>query len=170
MARGYHKLLSYKDEYEVARLHSETLKAAVDAQFTDVRAMRFHLAPPILGGTDASGRPKKRSFGPWMLGAFGLLRRFKVLRGTPLDIFGYTAERRMERELIREYERDMDAVLAGLTPATRDIALELAALPLEIRGFGPVKERAAEAAAARRAELKAAFAAGGWPTKLRAAE
>ena len=170
VARAYHKLLSYKDEYEVARLHSETLKAAVDAQFTDVRAMRFHLAPPILGGTDASGRPKKRSFGPWMLGAFGLLRRFKVLRGTPLDIFGYTADRRMERELIREYERDMDAVLAGLTPATRDIALELAALPLEIRGFGPVKERAAEAAAARRAELTTAFAAGGWPTKLRAAE
>ena len=97
MARGYHKLLSYKDEYEVARLHSDILKAAVDAQFTDVRAMRFHLAPPILGGTDASGRPKKRSFGPWMFGAFGLLRRFKVLRGTPFDIFGYTADRRMER-------------------------------------------------------------------------
>ena len=68
MAKGYHKLLAYKDEYEVARLHAETrCKAAVDARFTDVRAMRFHLAPPFLGGTDASGRPKKRSFGPWML-------------------------------------------------------------------------------------------------------
>ena len=111
MAKGYHKLLAYKDEYEVARLHAETLEAAVDAQFTDVRAMRFHLAPPILGGTDASGRPQKREFGPWMLGAFGVLRRFKVLRGTPLDPFGYTAERRMERALIAEYERDMDAVL-----------------------------------------------------------
>ncbi len=170
MARAYHKLLSYKDEYEVARLHAETLKAAVDAQFTDVRAMRFHLAPPILGGTDASGRPKKREFGPWMMTAFDVLRRFRWLRGTPLDPFGYTAERRMERALITEYERDMDTVLAGLTPANRDIALELAALPLEIRGFGPVKTQAAAVAAGRRAELKAAFAAGGWPTKLRAAE
>ena len=84
MAKGYHKLLAYKDEYEVARLHAETTRAAVDAGFTDVRAMRFHLAPPFLGGHDAGGRPKKRSFGPWMLGAFGVLRRFRFLRGTPL--------------------------------------------------------------------------------------
>jgi indolepyruvate ferredoxin oxidoreductase len=170
MAKSYHRLLAYKDEYEVARLHSETLQAAVDAQFTDVRAMRFHLAPPILGGADARGRPKKRSFGPWMLKVFDGLRRLKVLRGTPLDPFGYSAERRMERALIREYEADMDAVLAVLTPANRDVALELAALPLEIRGFGPVKMAAAEAAAARRAELKAAFAAGGRAAKLHAAE
>ena len=132
--------------------------------------MRFHLAPPFLGGTDASGRPRKREFGPWIMTAFGLLRRFRFLRGTPLDPFGYTPERRMERALIAEYERDMDTVLAGLTPANRDVALELAALPLEIRGFGPVKRQAAEAAAGRRAELRAAFAAGGWPTGLRAAE
>jgi indolepyruvate ferredoxin oxidoreductase len=169
MARAYHKLLAYKDEYEVARLHAETLKAAVDAQFTDVRAIRFHLAPPILGGTDPSGRPKKRTFGPWMLTAFGVLRRLKWLRGTPFDPFGHSRERRMERDLIAEYERDMDAVLAGLTPANRGIALDLAALPLEIRGFGPVKAQAADAAAARRAELMAAFAAGGSPA-LRAAE
>ena len=99
--KGYHKLLSYKDEYEVARLHAETLKAAVDAQFTDVRAMRFHLAPPILGGTDASGRPKKRELRP--LDA-RRLRPPPPLQGAcaerPLDPFGYTAERRMERELI----------------------------------------------------------------------
>ena len=110
MAKGYHKLLAYKDEYEVARLHAETLEAAVDAQFTDVRAMRFHLAPPILGGKDAAGRPRKREFGPWMLGAFGVLAASRWLRGTPLDPFGYTAERRMERALIAEYERDMDRV------------------------------------------------------------
>jgi indolepyruvate ferredoxin oxidoreductase len=170
MARAYHKLLSYKDEYEVARLHADTLEAAVNAQFTDVRAMRFHLAPPILGGTDASGRPKKREFGPWIMTAFDILRRFRFLRGTVLDPFGYTPERRMERALITEYERDMDTVLAGLTPATRDIALELAALPLEIRGFGPVKMQAAEAAAARRTALRAAFAGGGRPEKLHAAE
>ena len=126
VAKGYHKLLSYKDEYEVARLHDETLRAAVDAQFTDVRRMRFHLAPPILGGEGADGRPRKRSFGPWMLGAFGLLRRFKVLRGTPFDPFGYGADRRLERALIAEYERDMDRVQAAFTPATRDVAMELA--------------------------------------------
>lgn len=170
MARAYHKLLSYKDEYEVSRLHSETLRAAVDARFTDVRAVRFHLAPPFLGGTDASARPRKRVFGPWVLGAMGVLRRFRFLRGTPFDPFGRTAERRMERALVKEYERDMETVLHGLSPGTRDIALELAALPLEIRGFGPVKAQAATAAAARRAELLAAFAAGGRPVRLQAAE
>ncbi|HMQ95404.1 DUF6537 domain-containing protein, partial [Amaricoccus sp.] len=163
MARGYHKLLAYKDEYEVARLHSETLRAAVDAQFASVRAMRFHLAPPILGGLDADRRPKKREFGPWMLGLLGLLARMKRLRGTALDPFGRTAERRLERALIAEYEADMDRVQAGLAPETRDIAIELASLPLEIRGFGPVKARAAEQAAGRRRELLEAFEAGGWP-------
>ena len=74
MAKGYHKLLAYKDEYEVARLHAETLQAAVEAQFTGVRAMRFHLAPPILGGKDADGRPRKSEFGPWMLRVFGRAR------------------------------------------------------------------------------------------------
>jgi indolepyruvate ferredoxin oxidoreductase len=125
--------------------------------------MHFHLAPPILARRDASGRPLKRSFGPWMLGAFGLLRRFRVLRGTPLDPFGYTAERRAERAMIAEYEADIAMVEAGLTPANRDIAVALASLPLEVRGFGRVKAPAASAAAARRAELLAAFAAGGWP-------
>jgi indolepyruvate ferredoxin oxidoreductase len=163
VARGYHKLLTYKDEYEVARLHSETLRAAVDARFTDVRELRFHLAPPLLARKDARGHLIKREFGPWMLRAFGWLAPLKVLRGTPFDIFGYTAERRMERALIAEYERDMDRVQAGLAPATRDIALALAELPLEIRGFGHVKQASAEAAAVRRAELLAAFDAGGWP-------
>ena len=132
-------------------------------------AMRFHLAPPILGGKDAEGRPRKRVFGPWMLGAFRVLSRFKWLRGTPLDPFGHTAERRLERALIADYEKDMDTVIGGLSPATRDIAIELAELPLQIRGFGHVKAAAAAAAEARRSELKAAFAAGGWPA-VRAAE
>lgn len=161
VALGYHKLLAYKDEYEVARLHAETLEAAVAAGFEDVRAMRFHLAPPFLSRPGPDGRPVKREFGPWMLGAMKLLARLKGLRGTALDPFGRTGERRMERGLIAEYEADIDRVQAALTPATRAIALELARLPLEIRGFGPVKAKAAEAAAARRAELLAAFAAGG---------
>ncbi|MBP7003665.1 indolepyruvate ferredoxin oxidoreductase family protein [Amaricoccus sp.] len=161
VARGYHKLLAYKDEYEVARLHAETLEAAVAAGFENVREMRFHMAPPFLTRPGPDGRPAKREFGPWMLTAMKLLARLKGLRGTPLDPFGRTEERRMERALIAEYEADMDRLTAGLTPATRDIVLERASLPLEIRGFGPVKAAAAAAAADRRAALLAEFDAGG---------
>ncbi len=162
LAKGYHKLLAYKDEYEVARLHAETLEKAVAARFTDVRRMTFHLAPPILGRRDANGVPVKSEFGPWMLRAFGLLARMKGLRGTRWDPFGRSAERRMERAAIVEYERDMARVETGLTARTLPIAVELAELPLRIRGFGHVKEAAARAAAVRRAELLAAFEAGGW--------
>jgi indolepyruvate ferredoxin oxidoreductase len=164
MAKGYHKLLAYKDEYEVARLLAGT-KAAVDAQFTGVRAVRFHLAPPFLGGE----RQAKHEFGPWVLRLFAVLRRFKGLRGTFLDPFGYSAERRLERALIADYERDMDEVQRAIGPATRAIAVELAALPLEIRGFGHVKAGAAAAAAGRRAELIAALAPASRP-QMRAAE
>jgi indolepyruvate ferredoxin oxidoreductase len=141
----------------------------VDAQFEGVRSLRFHLAPPILARRDARGRPLKREFGPWMLPAFRLLARLKPLRGTFLDPFGYSAERRMERALVAEYERDMDEVQAAFTPAIRDIALQLAELPLQIRGFGHVKAAAAAAAAQRRDELRAALRSGGWP-QSRAAE
>ncbi len=170
VARGYHKLLAYKDEYEVARLHAETLESAVSAGFDDVREMRFHLAPPIFGRKDAQGRPVKSEFGPWMLGAMKLLARFKGLRGTPLDPFGRTDERRMERDLIAQYEADMDRVQREMSGQTKDIAIELAVLPMQIRGFGHVKAVSAEAAASRRAELLEAFAAGGWPRRAHAAE
>ncbi|MBP7241878.1 indolepyruvate ferredoxin oxidoreductase family protein [Amaricoccus sp.] len=161
VARGYHKLLAYKDEYEVARLHAETLERAVAEGFENVREMRFHMAPPFLSRPGPDGRPAKREFGPWMLKAMKALARFRGLRGTALDPFSRTAERRMERALIAEYEADMDRLAAALTPATRDVAVELAALPLEIRGFGPVKEAAAAAAASRRAALLAEFDSGG---------
>ncbi|MEM9012924.1 MAG: indolepyruvate ferredoxin oxidoreductase family protein [Pseudomonadota bacterium] len=163
VAKGYHKLLAYKDEYEVARLHAEMLDAAVADKFDGVRTMRFHLAPPILGRKDAEGRPRKSEFGPWILRAFRLLARLKALRGTPFDIFGRTEERRMERALIAEYERDLDEILGGVTPATYDIAVALAELPLQIRGFGHVKQAGAAAAAKRREELLAAYRAGGTP-------
>ena len=169
VARGYHRLLAYKDEYEVARLHAETLERAVAEQFTDVRSMRFHLAPPVFGRPGPGGEPAKRSFGPWMLRVFRVLRHFRKVRGTPFDPFGHTEERRMERALIVEYERDMDLILAGWTPATRDAAIALAALPLEIRGFGPVKARAAEAARVRREELRQSIS-GRTASTLRAAE
>jgi indolepyruvate ferredoxin oxidoreductase len=152
IARGYHKLLTYKDESEVARLHLSTLDKA-RAEFEGDFTPRFHLAPPLLSRMGPDGRPVKRSFGPGMLRVFKLLSRMKALRGTPLDLFGYTAERRMERRLIREYEALMNRILTRITPENHVIAVELAELPLQIRGFGPVKHRNAEAAARRQAEL-----------------
>ena len=160
VAKGYHKLLAYKDEYEVARLLLSSREKAA-AEFDGEFRMTFHLAPPILGGTDADGRPKKRSFGPWLTGPLRVLKSLKVLRGTPFDPFGYSAERRMERALIRQYQADMAEFLAKVTPASRDSAIALAALPLEIRGFGPVKRASEAKAAKRREELLAAFRQGG---------
>ncbi len=169
VARGYHKLLSYKDEYEVARLHAETLEGAVAEKFDNVREMRFHMAPPIFGKTDSQGHPRKTEFGPWMLKALKILRHGKHLRGTALDPFGRTEERRMERALIAQYETDMDDLIPAIDANTHDAAVALALLPLQIRGFGHVKQANAEAAAKRREELLAQFREGGTPT-LQAAQ
>ncbi|SCY60177.1 indolepyruvate ferredoxin oxidoreductase family protein [Paracoccus tibetensis] len=165
VARGYYKLLAYKDEYEVARLHQMTRDAIAEKWEGDVE-LTLHLAPPVMGGgLDAEGRPKKREFGPWMLRAFRVLAKLKGLRGTPLDPFGYTAERRMERQMIRDFEADMAEILPNVTDATMPVAIELAELPLSVRGYGPVKHKAAEQAALRRAELLAQFRAGGAPIR-----
>ena len=123
--------------------------------------MTFHLAPPLLSKTGADGRPQKRDFGTWLLGPLRLLAKARGLRGTPFDPFGYTAERRMERALIVQFEQDMAEVLPNVTEATRDIAIALAELPLQIRGFGPVKFRNKITAGKRREELLAAFRTGG---------
>jgi indolepyruvate ferredoxin oxidoreductase len=170
VALGYFKLLSYKDEYEVARLHAETLDHALSEAFDNVGRVHFHLAPPVLGRKDANGQPVKTRFGPWMMRAFRLLRHGKHLRGTPLDPFGYTAERRAERRMIRDYERLMKEVLAGVTPETLETARELARLPLEIRGFGHVKAANAERAAEKREALLARFRADEPAPALQAAE
>jgi indolepyruvate ferredoxin oxidoreductase len=162
VAKGYHKLLAYKDEFEVARLHLET-EAKARATFEGDFRMSFHLAPPMLPGRDAEGRPRKREFGPWIGRAWPLMARMKVLRGTPLNPFGYTAERRMERGLIRQYEADMAEFLPKASPATMDALVALAELPLSIRGFGPVKERNAEKAARQREDLVAILRSGGAP-------
>jgi len=169
VAKGYHKLLAYKDEYEVARLHLDTL-AKAQAEFDGTLRPTFHLAPPLLPGRDATGRPRKRAFGPWVLGLFRLLAKGKALRGTALDIFGYTAERKMERTLIAQYEADMAEALRALTPATEALVKELAELPLTIRGFGPVKHANAETAEARRAEIMSMLRAGGQGPQAIAAE
>jgi indolepyruvate ferredoxin oxidoreductase len=160
VAKGYHKVLSYKDEYEVARLLLKSRDKAREEFEGDFR-MSFHLAPPILGGKGPDGRPKKREFGPWLERPMRLLARLKGLRGTPLDIFGYSAERRMERGLIKQYEADMAEVLPLLDDRTRDAIVALAELPLEIRGFGHVKDANKARADKRRAELLATIRAGG---------
>ena len=158
VAKGYHKLLAYKDEYEVARLLQSSREKA-EAEFEGDLRLTFHLAPPVLSRTGPDGRPKKREFGGGMARLWPWLARLKVLRGTPFDPFGYSAERRMERRLIRDYEADMGRVLAD-PDRNRDATVALAELPLTIRGFGPVKEANAVKAERRRAELLAAFEAG----------
>ncbi len=164
VAKGYHKLLAYKDEYEVARLLL-TSREKAEAQFEGDLKISYNLAPPILGGKDANGRPKKRRFGPGMERGLRLLAKFKGLRGTPLDIFGYTDERKMERALIKQYERDMKEWLPKAAPEIMDPLVALAELPLQIRGFGPVKLESEQKAAKRREELLAALRQGGAPLK-----
>ena len=167
IAKGYHKLLSYKDEYEVARLHLDTAAKAA-AEFDGAYRPTFHLAPPLLSGKGADGRPKKIEIGGWIMPAFRVLARMKGLRGTAWDVFGRTAERRMERALIAQYETDMAEVLRDLTPATLSTAIALAELPLTIRGFGPVKHANAKKAARTRETLLATFRKGGAPAAMAA--
>ncbi|MBI2715659.1 MAG: indolepyruvate ferredoxin oxidoreductase family protein [Rhizobiales bacterium] len=172
VARYLFKLMAYKDEYEVARLFSDTsfverVKSTFDGD--DLR-FEFHLAPPLLARRDpVTGEPKKMSFGPWMLNVFGALAKFKVLRGTPLDSFGYTQERRIERQLIADYEALLETIAAQLTPANHQIAVALAAIPEKIRGFGPVKARHLIAAKAEEADLREQLRTGATPF-LKAAE
>ncbi|MHA7868542.1 MAG: indolepyruvate ferredoxin oxidoreductase family protein [Salipiger thiooxidans] len=168
VALGYHKLLAYKDEYEVARLHLETREKALGT-FEEGFVMKFHLAPPMLSKTGPDGRPVKKTYGEGMLRAFGLLAKLKGLRGTWFDPFGRTDERRMERALIAQYEADMAEVLPKVSPETLDATVALAELPLRIRGFGPVKEKNEQEAAKRREELLSAIRQGGAPL-ARAAE
>ncbi len=160
VALGYHKVLSYKDEYEVARLLL-TSRDKASAEFDGDFKMTFHMAPPIMSKTGADGRPMKREFGPWIETPLRLLSRLKGLRGTPLDVLGYSAERKMERALIKQYEADMKAVLPQLTDQTRDAIVALAELPLQIKGFGLVKQANESKAAKRREELLSAIRAGG---------
>ena len=160
VARGYHKLLAYKDEYEVARLLLDTERKAKEEFDGDFR-MTYHLAAPVVAGKDDNGRPGKRAFGPRMRLGFRALAALKGLRGTPLDPFGRSEERKMERALIRQYEADMKDILSRVAPETQDIAIAIAELPLKIRGFGPVKAANEAKVAKEREALLASFRAGG---------
>lgn len=144
VAAAYFKTLAYKDEYEVARLHANTeFLGNVRKQFGAASKLRFHLAPPLLSrGMDARGRPLKREFGAWIIPVFRVLARLKGLRGSALDVFGHSAERRMERALIGELENTIDTVLVGLDTINYDQAVSIVRRYLDIRGYGPVKEQA----------------------------
>ena len=152
--QSYHKVLTYKDEYEVARLLGET-KERVAERFEGDFEIYYHLAPPLLSRMSPDGRPQKRQFGAWFELASRGLARLKFLRETPLDIFGYTAERRMERHLIADFESLVARMQRDYVPEHHDIWLELMCLPQHILGFGPVKLANAQAMAKRRAELLA---------------
>jgi indolepyruvate ferredoxin oxidoreductase len=170
-ARALFKVMAYKDEYEVARLYAETdFAARVAEEFEGPYELRIHLAPPLLARRDpATGHLKKRVYGPWMLGAFRVLARLRRLRGTAFDPFGRTAERRAERRLIAEYRTVLDEIERGLAPGNHAVAVELARLPLDIRGFGHIKQESQRSAKAREAGLLVRFRAP-TPPALAAAE
>ena len=159
VARSYAKLLAYKDEYEVARLYTRTdFRRKLEAAFEGDYTIRVHLAPPLLAKRDPlTGHLRKRAFGPWVLRAFAILARLKRLRGTPFDVFGFQRHRRLERRLIRDYEQRVEEVLAGLDRDNHPIAVEIASLPEQIRGFEHIKEANAQKVRVREEQLLAAF-------------
>jgi indolepyruvate ferredoxin oxidoreductase len=170
VARYLFKLMAYKDEYEVARLHAGAEFAkALGSKFKGGR-LTFHLAPPLLARRDpVTGVPRKMTFGPWMMSAFRLLAKLKFLRGTAFDPFGRSAERRMERALIGEYRARIDSLLDKLTPSNLALAAEIASVPEHIRGYGHVKTNYLKTAKAHEAELLVAWQDGRAP-KAQAAE
>jgi indolepyruvate ferredoxin oxidoreductase len=172
VARYLFKLMAYKDEYEVARLYSDGAFVKQVNSELGGEHLRFHvhLAPPLLARRDkATGEPRKMTFGPWIFPLFGLLAKFKFLRGTAFDPFGYSTERTTERALVRDYEALLDEVLAKLNGDNHHIAVGLAAIPEKIRGFGHVKMRHLKAAKADETALLDQFRAGPAPL-LKAAE
>ena len=170
VARYLFKLMAYKDEYEVARLHTD--KAFMDkiaAQFEGDFKLVHHLAPPLSAAKNEKGELVKKPYGPWMRNAFGLLAKMKGLRGTAFDIFGKTEERRTERALIVEYRACIDELLAGLTADKLALAVEIAHIPEDIRGYGHVKERHLKAARAKWNGLMAQWRSPGAPAQRQAA-
>ena len=171
-AKGLHKLMSYKDEYEVGRLFTAPeFKAALDEQFASHGRLEFYLAPPLLARRDkTTGEPRKIKFGAWMLPVFGWLAKGKTLRGTAWDVFGYTAERRLEREMIDDYETLLGEIGQNLTAANHGIATQLAVNALEIKGYGHIKTKNYEQAKKRETQLLAQLRDPSPAPVLRAAE
>ena len=160
VAKNLHKLMAYKDEYEVARLYSDpAFIEKLKANFEGDWKLKFHLAPPATATTDSHGHLVKKQYGPWMLNAMHVLAKMKFLRGTALDVFGKTEERRTERALIVEYEVLVHELIGGLTAEKRALAVELANLPDGIRGYGHVKDNNLEGVRTKWASLLAKWRA-----------
>ena len=158
VARYYYKLMAYKDEYEVARLYTDgAFKEKIAGMFEGDYQLKFHLAPPLLAKHDSKGQLIKQEFGPWMMKAFGMLAKLKGLRGGTFDVFGYTAERKMERALIAEYRNTVGSLLPKLNATNLSQAVAIASIPEDIRGYGHVKERHLKAAKEKEASLVANF-------------
>ncbi len=169
VARYLFKLMAIKDEYEVARLYTDgSFARQLAATFDGDLKLTYHLAPPILGRKNASGEPVKSAFGGWMFPLFRVLAALKGLRGTTFDPFGYTQDRKLERQLLADYENLLAEISTKLNPDNHTIAVGLAAIPEKIRGFGPVKLRHAEAAKAEERALLEQFRAEPPPVKLAA--
>ena len=162
-ARNLFKLMAYKDEYEVARLYTNgEFLEKLHRQFEGDLRLEFHLAAPLIVARDrVTGLPRKRAYGAWMLKLFKLIARLRRLRGTPFDVFGYTAERRRERELITEYEGVLRELAGNLDRENHALAVEIASLPEEIKGFGYIKACNIEKTKAREGELLALFRGAG---------
>lgn len=161
VARYLYKLLAYKDEYEVARLYTDgEFHKELKRRFKG-GTVKFHLAPPLLAPRDPdTGHLRKQVYGSWMMHAFGLLARLKFLRGTPFDPFGRSAERKRELALIEDYRQTISEILAGLTPSNHALAVEIASVPEQIRGYGHVKEQHLGPAEKRWSELVHAYRTG----------
>jgi indolepyruvate ferredoxin oxidoreductase len=158
VANYYSKLMAYKDEYEVARLYTDpAFLEKLNRQFEGDFTLGFNLAPPLFAKRNAKGELVKREYGPWMYKAFGVLAKLRRLRGTPLDVFGRSEERRIERGLIEEYRRTIEDLLPKLDRTNLSIAVQIASVPEQIRGFGHVKDRHLAPARSRREELLKAF-------------
>ena len=154
VARYFFKLMAYKDEYEVARLYtSGDFLKRVAQQFEGDYQVRFHLAPPLFAKKDAHGRLMKKEYGPWVFKAFGLLAKLRFLRGGTFDVFGRTAERRMERQLVIDYFATVERLLAGLDAGNLALAAQIASVPEHIRGYGHVKEAHLHTAKAHEVQL-----------------
>ena len=166
VARYYFKLLAYKDEYEVARLYTNgAFVSRLNDQFEGNFKLKFHMAPPLLAKRHPdTGHLIKQEFGPWMMSAFGLLARLRFLRGSAFDIFGYSAERKRERQLIADYEATIGEMLGKLTHENHELAIAIASIPEHIRGYGHVKDEHLEKAKIEEDALLRAFRSPDAPT------
>jgi len=156
VAKALHKLMAYKDEYEVARLYSNgDFIRQLNETFEGDFKLQFHMAPPLLSKKDPdTGLPRKMQFSSWMMPLFGVLAKFKALRGTRFDLFGYSAERHLERELLRQFETDIDELTQHLSADKLPLAVELVELIQQVRGFGHIKEAAIEQYQLRREHIR----------------